>query len=61
MARAYQCDRCGGLFSAGHVSDFRISKYDVVRGSIEYDLCDDCSKELEEFLQTAPPTIGEDE
>lgn len=60
MARAYQCDRCGGLFSAGHISDYKVSKYSPTLGSIEYDLCDECSKDLEAFLQDSPPTIGDD-
>lgn len=53
MAQAYECDRCGGLFSAkGYIPDFRISRYSVVSGTIEYDLCDECCKELETFLKT---------
>ena len=54
MAKAYQCDRCGALFPASHISDYTVSKYDILLGTIKHDLCDNCSKELEQWLNTPP-------
>ena len=52
MAHALQCDRCKKLFTRKITPDLRIGKY--YHGSDEYacyDLCDDCTNDLEKFMK----------
>ncbi len=51
MGKAYECDICGKLFSARMaVPDITIIKYVHPHGSERLDLCDECQKKLEQFV-----------
>lgn len=52
MADMKQCDRCGGYYGGTNHHFFKSSgKWRVE----EYDLCDDCFKELGEFMCGVKP------
>lgn len=46
MANAYQCDRCGRLFTQPSKREFHITKGQYWK----IDLCEICYKELENFM-----------
>ena len=49
--RACKCDICGKLYeSKMYVSDIRINKYRHPYGDEWLDLCDDCQKKLEDWI-----------
>ena len=50
MANAYKCDVCGKLFTRDCVPDITIHRYYHGYGAERYDLCPDCQKELETWL-----------
>jgi hypothetical protein len=50
MANAYKCDVCGKLYTRACVPDITINHYHHGYGSDRYDLCPDCQKELETWL-----------
>ena len=50
MANADKCDVCGKLFTRDCVPDITIHRYYHGYGAERYDLCPDCQKELETWL-----------
>lgn len=50
MANAKRCDRCGKLFERAYVPDITIRRYHHGYGETRYDLCDECQKKLEKFM-----------
>ena len=52
MANVKKCDRCGSIYS---VAKCGFAKFHGNWRAKSYDLCDDCIKELEEFLKGAKP------
>lgn len=53
MAAALECDRCKKLFSYAYISQWRIHRWSPAHGGIPYDLCPDCSKELNKFFDNS--------
>lgn len=52
MADVKRCDRCGAIYN---VAKCRFGKFHGEWKAESYDLCDDCVKELEEFLEGVRP------
>lgn len=52
MADVKKCDRCGTIYS---VVKCGFAKFHGDWRAESYDLCDDCIKELEEFLRGVKP------
>lgn len=53
MANAYKCDVCGNLYTRECIPDIVIHHYRDYHngyGPDRYDLCPDCQKELETWL-----------
>ena len=53
MADAKMCDRCGKLYATQEINQLRIPIWRQTRNTnvIVYDICDECVKEFEEFIQ----------
>lgn len=51
MAGALQCDRCKKFFTRSCVPDLRVNHYRHPYGDTWYDLCNECTKDLERFLR----------
>ena len=51
MAKAYECDVCGGLFKRECVPDVAVVVYYHGYGETRKDLCPECQKELENWLK----------
>lgn len=50
MANAKKCDICGRLFEATFVPDITIHKYRHCYGEERLDICPECQKKLEKFV-----------
>lgn len=59
MARAYQCDRCGGFFTKRFVGCL----YDIVTKNCEChkDLCPECNKQLDEWYANKAEFVPKEE
>lgn len=52
MASALKCDACGKLYDIPeHHPDIRVSKCMHPYGDTYYDLCPECQKKLEAFVE----------
>ena len=49
---AKKCDRCGKLYERAYVPDLTINEYIHGYGDKRYDLCDDCQRNLEKWLNS---------
>jgi hypothetical protein len=54
MAAAFKCDRCGRFFDKRSPLRTRYHVLRILKGNnFDTDLCDDCEKELDLFLNNA--------
>lgn len=53
MSGAKKCDICGTLFEMPFIRDIRINKYSHGYGDFYLDLCDNCQKKLEDFVNNS--------
>lgn len=49
--KAYKCDICGALFERAVVPDIRLVKFMFGYGEERLDLCPDCQKKLEDWME----------
>lgn len=50
MANAKKCDVCGKYYSELATPDITVTNYHHPYGDTRYDLCDECQKKLEMWL-----------
>lgn len=52
MAGALQCDRCKKFYGRSYIPDLTVHRYYHGNGGdTRYDLCDECTDDLERFLR----------
>ena len=63
MANAYKCDRCG-VFYAEYKDNYTLPRIvKEYRGgrNLYFDLCEECKKDLELFLQNTPLVVNKED
>lgn len=51
MAQKYRCYRCGTKFNRNYDPILRVTYNYPLRGSVPYDLCDECTEDLQKFMK----------
>lgn len=49
MSKVYKCNRCGKYYDE-YCADISVNQNAIIKVSTDYDLCENCFEELQEFL-----------